>query len=63
MCDHGRALRVQTWVLIVTSPALSSVPARTVTIAGLLSRWLGIGEPQSAQKKRYSVRPLSAFAA
>ena len=30
MCDHGRALFVQMWVLIFMSPALSSVPAHTL---------------------------------
>jgi len=40
MCDQGRALFVQMWAVIFMSPALSSVPARTTTIAGLLSRWL-----------------------
>ena len=38
----------------------SSVPMRRAVFSGVSSRRLKSGEPQSPQKKRCSVRPLSA---
>ena len=48
------------WAAIFIGGALSSVPMRSVVFSGVSSRRLKSGEPQSPQKKRCSVRPLSA---
>ncbi|HZO01222.1 MAG TPA: hypothetical protein VFB93_08495 [Burkholderiales bacterium] len=60
MWAHGRALLVQMFAVTFITGASSSVPMRTDVVSGVRSRGLKRGEPQSPQKKRCSVRPLSA---